>query len=75
MKQPDLTELSDLDLRYVAVIWRNDDDGDGRPTLTLGGCSEFEAIGLLRAALARLEVDSSDLIFVEGDEDEDEDAE
>jgi hypothetical protein len=51
----DLLDLTDTDVRHVSVVWRNDDDGNGRPELILGGMSEFEACGVLRAALRRLE--------------------
>lgn len=58
----DLLDLTATDVRHVSVVWRNDEDGNGRPELILGGMTEFEACGVLRAALRRLEGYTESLI-------------
>lgn len=74
----DLAELTDIDVRYVAVVWRNDGDGNGRPELVLGGISEYEAESVLRSAVGKLAAYNLTTIDVPADIDlelEDDDAE
>lgn len=74
----DLAETTGADVRYVALVWRNDDDGNGRPELMLGGMSEFEAEAVMRAAVRRLAAYNEQTIDVPADIDleaeDDEDA-
>lgn len=65
----DLLEATDLDVHFVAIVWK----GDGRPRVQLGGCNEFEASGLLRAAILRLDDECADRVDLEIDPDGDSD--
>ena len=62
-------EEPDTDVRYVAVVWRNEDDSG--PNMMCGGCSDFEAAGLLRAALRRLERSNASSVLLDDEVDED----
>lgn len=42
--------IADVDVRQIIITWREADD----PVLTLDGTGEYEAIGLLAAALREL---------------------
>lgn len=68
----ELLELVGTDVRYVAIIWHNDDGDEtaGRPRLVMGGISEFEAAALLRSATMRLEDRNFDLIDLDDEVDE-----
>ena len=63
----DLLEATDLDVHFVAIVWK----GDGRPKVQLGGCNEFEASGLLRAAVLRLDDENCERVDLECDPDPD----
>lgn len=55
------------DLRVVSVIWRGDYPS---PVIDYSGCTPFEAAGMLRAALLRLEEHNADMVeFLEEQED------
>jgi len=60
-----LADLTDLDNKFVAVVWRVEDDKG--PELVLGGLTEFEAVGLMRAALKRLEAYTESTMNVPAD--------
>lgn len=44
-------ELPELDVRAIAIVW----SGNEKPRLMLAGCSEYEAIGMMRGAIGPLE--------------------
>lgn len=61
----------EMDVRHVSVVWNLQTD---RATVDFSGCSVFEAVGLLRAGILRLESDlADDLRFIDDPEDEEED--
>jgi hypothetical protein len=60
----------DIDVRTVAVIWG---DGVPFPEVTFSGCSPYEAIGLLRVGLRRLEHEFFTELERDDEEDEDDD--
>lgn len=63
-------EPEDIDIRTVAVIWGH---GEPKPTIVCSkNLSQFEALGLLRAAYRRFEFEVEDLIVLEGAEDDEE---
>ena len=63
----------DIDVRTITVVWW----GDACPRLQLGGTGEYEAAGILRAVLHRLEDDNRQTVRLEDEpekgDDEDED--
>ncbi len=66
----DLQQLEDdLDVAYVAVTWV----GAERVKVVNGCKTTFEAVGMLRAALVRLEEACLDQVDLEGDDDEEDD--
>lgn len=68
-----LDELPDLDVRTVAIIWG---DGEPRPQLIISeNLDEFVALGLLRAAVIRLERKIPEYLDIEGWDDDYEDYE
>ena len=67
--EADLAESTGVDIRSVAVVWNC--DGESSPEVFLSGISEYEAAGLLRAALSRLEDGNAGAVVL-ADEEEDE---
>ena len=63
----DLREI-DVDVRTVSVVWNADED-DRYPQVVCSGCSEYEAMGLLRTALKWLDREYG----IPNDEDDDDD--
>ena len=64
-------DLPDLDIRTVVVMWG---EGEPRPRVHFTNCSEFEALGLARAATLCLEDVCAGSIDLEGyDEEQDDD--
>lgn len=61
----DLANSTGVDNRFVAVLWHVEDDKG--PELVLGGMTEFEAVGLMRAALKRLEAYTESTMNVPAD--------
>ena len=61
----------DIDARSVTVVWV----GDEYPEVLVGGCSLFEAAGMLRAALQRVERTAERLLVYPSDWDFEEDEE